>query len=570
MQDALEVNFINNTVMSNDTTASSGVLFNTLGAPDASAPNASPSQQTTSSTTSAPQPAGLVVMLNSPNLSTSLGGKPLTCPQSNPMCNSVSNPYLANDVFFQNRSFYIGVGSLSPQYQQNVVSLYNAFTNTPAANQPQAEASTANGNGVLVTGGTGACTSGASYWDIGVRGDTGPATHSSTITLAPVYSILTDAGDYPNLHNSLANPTFVSQYCNGSRTPPEVASAGYNVPPGISDATVPNPAFSLSPSATVDEGNNWINMTWGPLSLSNPVTLTSLGNYAPTLGSSVINYIPSTASSYGPAPTYDFYGNPRKANNFVDAGAVEYVGAALAIANVTGGPLAFGNVVVTTTSSPQTLTLHNTGAANLTGITVSFTGPYSRAGGTCGTTLAPASATPGSGSCTITVVFSPVVTGPAPGSAIITANVLVAGAPVSLSGTGTPVKAGATLTPATWSPSQTRNCPGTGLGVVACNLDPTQTFTLTNIGNTTLTGIAQGVLSGTNSADYAILHALSTCGPAGGGQLVSTTTLAPGGTCIVVVQFKPLTTEPAGTKSATIAVTDALGTQSSTITGTAK
>ena len=38
LQDALNVNFINNTVISNDTTASSGVLFNTLGAPQASVP----------------------------------------------------------------------------------------------------------------------------------------------------------------------------------------------------------------------------------------------------------------------------------------------------------------------------------------------------------------------------------------------------------------------------------------------------------------------------------------------------------------------------------------------------
>ena len=36
LQDALNVNLINNTIMSNDTTASSGVLFNTLGAPIAS------------------------------------------------------------------------------------------------------------------------------------------------------------------------------------------------------------------------------------------------------------------------------------------------------------------------------------------------------------------------------------------------------------------------------------------------------------------------------------------------------------------------------------------------------
>ena len=36
LQDALEVNIINNTIVSNDTTASAGVLFNTLGAPLAS------------------------------------------------------------------------------------------------------------------------------------------------------------------------------------------------------------------------------------------------------------------------------------------------------------------------------------------------------------------------------------------------------------------------------------------------------------------------------------------------------------------------------------------------------
>jgi len=39
-----------------------------------------------------------------------------------------------------------------------------------------------------------------------------------------------------------------------------------------------------------------------------------------------------------------------------------------AIASVTGGPLAFGNVWDLTTSPTLTLTLHNTGTANLTGI----------------------------------------------------------------------------------------------------------------------------------------------------------------------------------------------------------
>ena len=70
---------------------------------------------------------------------------------------------------------------------------------------------------------------------------------------------------------SASNPNVVSQYCNGSRIPPEIGGLGYQVPPGISDATVPNPIFNLTPAATVDEGNNWINISWGPLALTNPV-----------------------------------------------------------------------------------------------------------------------------------------------------------------------------------------------------------------------------------------------------------------------------------------------------------
>jgi len=38
MQDALKVAFVNNTVVANDTTASAGVLFNTLGAPLSATP----------------------------------------------------------------------------------------------------------------------------------------------------------------------------------------------------------------------------------------------------------------------------------------------------------------------------------------------------------------------------------------------------------------------------------------------------------------------------------------------------------------------------------------------------
>jgi hypothetical protein len=283
----------------------------------------------------------------------------------------------------------------------------------------------------------------------------------------------------------------------------------------------------------VDEGNNWINISWGPLSLINTVNNTPLGNYGPASSSSVINLIPSTANgaqgAFTLAPATDFYGNARKTNNFVDAGAVEFVaGGTTAVASVTGGSLAFGNVVVGTTSAAQTLTLHNNGGGALTGINVAVTAPFSRpagaAGGTCGATLA------GGGTCTISVVFSPTVVGAATGSATITAGVSVTGSPVALSGTGVAAVVSASLTPTSHNyGGVTRTCPGTTLAqIAACALDPAQMFTLTNTGNVTLTGIGNGVLGGTNATEYTYRPMLSTCGPAGGGQLVANTTLAPG------------------------------------------
>ena len=130
-------------------------------------------------------------------------------------------------------------------------------------------------------------------------------------------------------NNLNVDPAVVSHYCNGARIPPEFGGTGFQVPPGISDATVPTPTSSLSPSATVDEGNNWVNINWGPLSLSNPVTGTTLGNYALSQGSPAIDYVPTNTAAGAAAPVTDFFGNPRPdpavANKF-DIGAVEYQG----------------------------------------------------------------------------------------------------------------------------------------------------------------------------------------------------------------------------------------------------
>jgi hypothetical protein len=323
--DALNTNIINNTIVSNDSTASAGPLFNTIGAPLASTQQSS-CIQTGSTTASCPQVAGLVSVPNSATLVANFPAS-ITCPAGhgvggtgtggvvNGACRKTSFPELYNDVIWQNRSYYIAVGALGTGTlnQQNVVTLHTAFTGATAPSQTA----------------TGQCTA-ASYWDIGVRGDTGPTNHASTVTLAPQASFLTSTTGYAGggagfQANSAANPAVVSQYCNGSRIPPEFGGSGWQVPPGISDATVPNPIFNLQPAATVDEGNNWINIAWGPLAWTNPVTGATLGNYVPSPASPTINYVNPTnsATTYAAAPPLDFFDHNRKANSAVDAGAVD-------------------------------------------------------------------------------------------------------------------------------------------------------------------------------------------------------------------------------------------------------
>jgi hypothetical protein len=342
LQDALVANIVNNTIAHNDSTATSGVLINTLGAPDSSTPGGNCVQTGPSGarTASCPQASGLVSMPNTTLLTTTFTGLQLSCPADHPTCRRFSNPLLANDLFWQNRAFQIGVGGFGAGdlNQQKIVTIFNADANFSRTSVGSPAASQAS---------TGACPGGSSYWDIGVRGDRGPSNHASGLTLAPTYSVLTSIGDYTGLHNLGSDPLVVSQYCNGSRVPPELCTTsgalangvpctpGWQVPPGIADAVVPNPVFSLTPAATVDEGNNWINLTWGPLSLTNMTVKGAdgnwgggapLGNYALSAASTAIDRIPVAQSH----PGRDFFGNPRPdpANlTHFDPGAVEFQGA---------------------------------------------------------------------------------------------------------------------------------------------------------------------------------------------------------------------------------------------------
>jgi hypothetical protein len=337
-------------VISNDTTASAGVLFNTLGAPLAAVPPPGCTPQPDPNLpqdpscnnpviTSTNQASGLVTMRNTPNLIAALpaniAGTQVTCPAgygygtgaalNDGSCRDVSLPLLSNNLFWQNRAFHIDVGDLGTdqQNQQAVVTL------VPSLNQTATGfcALTGTDNGAPGSGGA------VNYWDIGVRGDTSPTPNSgSGFALSPAYSIMTSTAGYSGPGLLAANPSVIRQYCNGSRLPPEGGGlfSGFNTPPGRGETTGLYPVFALNqitPAATVDEGNNWINLGFGPLSLTNAATAPGtgvlqalLGDYAISVGSPAID----AASATG-APNRDFFGRTRPQGSGFDIGAVEFV-----------------------------------------------------------------------------------------------------------------------------------------------------------------------------------------------------------------------------------------------------
>jgi len=264
-----------------------------------------------------------------------------------------------------------------------------------------------------------------------------------------------------------------------------------------------------------------------------------LGNYSIASGSVAIN-----AASGASAPSHDFFGTFRPQGGGFDIGAVELVLPNIPVASVTGGPLDFGNVGVGTISGSMQLVLHNTGNANLTGITLAFSSarfsrPSGNAGGTCGTTL-----TPGTGTCTINVVFQPNALGTVTGTLTITANVAVTNSPVSLSGTG--------VTPATVSitPHPLTITLPTGVN------SGTGTVTLKNTapaGGASVTISSVAVASGAGSNLFTWLF---TKEPLLGNDPCIGTTLQPGQSCTVTVRFTNVFAAKGANHPGTITFTD--------------
>ena len=338
---------------------------------------------------------------------------------------------------------------------------------------------------------------------------------------------------------------------------------GWSVPPGISDATVPNPIFNLTPVATVDEGNNWVNLRWGPLSLVNPVTGYPLGDYSLAAGSPAIDYTPTTVNrpwlSLAPTLASDFFGNPRSGT--WDIGAVQTSVLRPVLTSIAPSVLARGgtNVLVTLTGSNLT-TITSVTVVDSTGVTVTGFKFVNDTTVTATLTVA-ANAELGNGSIRVTTLHgtsnslrftvvsatAPVLTGITPdtGAQGVAVPVVIAGAnlagatAVAVSGTGVTASAptvnaagtsvAATFTIAATAARTARTVTVTSPGGASNTL----TFTVTAPAGPVLTGIAPSAglrgtsvlvtLTGTN------LTGATAVTVSGSGVTASAPTVAAGG-----------------------------------------
>jgi hypothetical protein len=204
LQDTVKASITGNTVANNDSTATAGTAF----------PPGSPNL-------SAPQPAGIVARAHSKLLFNTIGA-------ASGYKVPYSNPVLANNIVWHNRSFYWTIDRTVEPATYGLV---------PDISAGQV----------------------AAYSDLGVLGTTlqgkwpnyaDPWAHK----LNPTNSILTSTLGY-DVSNSATAPAFLSQYFNGDK--------------GLS-IKQPGAISNIATAPAMDEGGNWLDARFGPLTLYRP------------------------------------------------------------------------------------------------------------------------------------------------------------------------------------------------------------------------------------------------------------------------------------------------------------
>jgi len=369
-------------------------------------------------------------------------------------------------------------------------------------------------------------------------------TNSGTDTLT--FSSITVAGDYVESNDCLNPPanlapnaschisvTFeptatgkrsgtVTINDNAPDTPQSIGLTGYGVIPTATLApTSLTYASQLVNSAAPSQSVTITNSGSGPLLITSiSITGANTGDFAQTntCGTQVgtgasctitVTFTPTAVGNRSAAVTV--IDNNNGVNGNPDVVTLSGVGIA-PVASLSSTSLDFGNQSIGTTSAAQTVTLNNTGTAALTVASiVSSSGEFGQSSSGCTPKVAAGA------SCTITVTFTPSLSGTQNGTITITDNNNgTAGSTQTISVTGVGAAASITLTPSTLN---------FGNQTVGTKSNP-QTVTVTNTGSgaDTINNIA--ATPSTNFAET------DTCPRSPGG-------LAASATCTVTVTFTP-------------------------------
>jgi len=211
---------------------------------------------------------------------------------------------------------------------------------------------------------------------------------------------------------------------------------------------------------------------------------------------------------------------------------LETASAVLAGIQLSATSLAFAAQQEQTQSTPQSVTVTNTGNAALIVSQITVTGDFTETDNCVSASVA------ANGYCTVQVSFLPSTTGARTGTLTIYANVAGGQATVALSGTGL-APAAIMLSPAALT------FPGnTLLGITSAPMN----ITVTNTGGVS-TPLQVPLLTG----DFAVSN--NPCG----------TSLAASTACAIAITFTPTAS---GTRSGSISITDSAGTQTASLSGT--
>ncbi len=199
--------------------------------------------------------------------------------------------------------------------------------------------------------------------------------------------------------------------------------------------------------------------------------------------------------------------------------------------------LAFGSVIIGSSGSSLSASLHNGTAASITISNVAIIGTnaadFTISSKTCGTSLA------ASASCSATIQFKPAATGTRTASLRFTDSASNSPQTVALSGTGTAATGSVTVSPTSLAfGNVVTGSGGSSLGETLHN-STAASITISNV-----------AITGTNAADFTISS--KTCG----------SSLAASASCTATILFKPAAT---GTRTATLSFTDSASNSPQTV-----